>query len=185
MAVPVYGLSSGVQAIASGFANGYAIVNGGLQAWGSNAVGYLGNNSTTDSLVPVHVQRLSSGVQAVIACLGHDCALAGGQVWCWGQNSGGQLGTSGSQSLVPVLVQGLASGVQAIAGGESYTCALVGDGVWCWGQNDYLSLGYMDPAPPMGPDPTKIDGLPSGLQAIAASDVRTCALANGNVYCLG
>jgi alpha-tubulin suppressor-like RCC1 family protein len=37
----------------------------------------------------------------------------------------------------------------------------------------------------MGKDPTKIDGLPSGLQAIAASDVRTCVLANGSVYCWG
>jgi len=95
------------------------------------------------------------------------------------------LGTPDQQSLVPVRVQGLASGVQAIAAQQFYTCALVADSVWCWGRNSYDQVGYYAPAPPMGKDPMKIDGLPSGLQAIAAGDVRTCVLANGSVYCWG
>jgi alpha-tubulin suppressor-like RCC1 family protein len=185
IAVPVYGLSSGVQAIASSFADGYAIVNGGSQAWGRNG-GYLGNNSTADSLVPVHVQGLSSGVESVVACPTHTCALSGGQVWCWGDGKAGELGTSGNQGLVPVRVQGLASGVQAIACGQYYTCALVADSVWCWGHIHYVpsSPDYIN-APPAGPSPTKIDGLPSGMQSIAASDTVTCVIANGDVWCWG
>jgi len=182
IAVPVHGLSSGVQMIAGGGFATWAIVNGGLEAWGS---GYLGNNSLADSSIPVQVQGLSSGVQAVAAGLDHACALSGGQVWCWGVGNWGQLGTPDQQSLVPVRVQGLASGVQAIAAQGSYTCALVADSVWCWGHNSYDQVGYFAPAPPMGKDPTKIDGLPSGLQAIAAGDVRTCVLASGSVYCWG
>jgi len=186
IAVPVYGLSSGVRAIASSFGDGYAIVNGGVQAWGHNG-GYLGNNSTADSLVPVHVQGLSSDVGSVVACPTHTCALSGGQVWCWGNYEQGELGPSGKQSLVPVRVQGLASGVQAIAVGEHYSCALVADSVWCWGHIHYPSLYSLDyiNAPPAGPNPTRIDGLPSGMQSIAASDTVTCVIAKGDVWCWG
>jgi hypothetical protein len=88
IAVPVHGLSSGVQMVAGGGFATWAIVNGGLEAWGS---GYLGNNSLTDSSIPVRVQGLSSGVQAVAAGLDHACALSGGQVWCWGVGNWGPL----------------------------------------------------------------------------------------------
>jgi len=72
-AVSVQGFASEVQAIVGANNNSYALVNGGVQAWGDNSQGQLGSNSTTNSLVPVPVQGLSSGVQTVVAGWYHAC----------------------------------------------------------------------------------------------------------------
>ena len=57
----VYGLTGGVQAVAAGGSSACAIVNGGAKCWGRNTVGQLGNNSTTDSVVPVTVSGQTVG----------------------------------------------------------------------------------------------------------------------------
>jgi alpha-tubulin suppressor-like RCC1 family protein len=54
--VPVEGLSGGVQAIAVGFDFGCALVSSGVQCWGLNQVGELGNpDAGRNSTVPVQV----------------------------------------------------------------------------------------------------------------------------------
>jgi hypothetical protein len=76
--------------------------------WGRNNLGQLGNNSTSDSLVPVAVT--ASGVlsgKTILSTVSGDafsCALASdNQAYCWGQNNYSQLGDgSFTQSLVPV-----------------------------------------------------------------------------------
>jgi hypothetical protein len=42
--------------IAAGVSHTCAVVNGGVQCWGDDSSGQLGNNSTTGSNVPVQVQ---------------------------------------------------------------------------------------------------------------------------------
>ncbi len=54
--VQVEGLTSGVTAIDAGRNFTCALVDGGLQCWGDNSYGQLGNNSMIDSTVPVKVQ---------------------------------------------------------------------------------------------------------------------------------
>lgn len=54
----VYGLSSGVLAITAGDSHTCALTSAGVQCWGSNSYGELGNNSTTGSAIPVSVQGL-------------------------------------------------------------------------------------------------------------------------------
>jgi alpha-tubulin suppressor-like RCC1 family protein len=57
--VQVTGLTSGVQAIATGYSHACAVVNGrAVWCWGANDFFQLGNNSTANSLVPVLVPLL-------------------------------------------------------------------------------------------------------------------------------
>ncbi len=170
--------------IAVGDLHTCALINGGVQCWGYNVYGQLGNNSTTDSPIPVPVSGLTSGVQAVTAGGSHSCALVNGGVQCWGFNTFGQLGNnSGTNSHVPAPVSGLTSGVQDITAGGSHSCALVNGGVQCWGSNTHGQLGNNS-----GTDshvPVPVSGLASGVQAIAGGTFYTCALVNGGVQCWG
>jgi len=127
--------------------------DGTVAAWGDNSKGQLGNNSTTQSNVPVLVTQ--SGVLAgktvvsVAAGYQHSLALCSdGTVAAWGNNSSGQLGNSvtGGTSNVPVLVtqSGVLAGktVVSVAAGQYYIVALCSDGtVAAWGYNGYGQLG--------------------------------------------
>jgi alpha-tubulin suppressor-like RCC1 family protein len=108
-----------------------------------------------------------------------------GGVWCWGNNYDGRLGNNSTTiSPSPVAVTGLGSGVQTIAAGGTHTCALVNGGVWCWGANGSGQLGSNSLAS-KSTVPVQVAGLASGVQAITANQVQTCALANGGVWCWG
>jgi alpha-tubulin suppressor-like RCC1 family protein len=103
--VAVQGLGSGVQAIAAGGNHTCALSNGGIQCWGDNTTGDVGNNSTNEALVPVAVVTLTGGVQTIAAGGDHSCALSNGTVECWGGNARDDLGdNSTAESNVPVPV---------------------------------------------------------------------------------
>jgi alpha-tubulin suppressor-like RCC1 family protein len=192
--VQVDGITAGAQSVAAGFYHSCAVVNGGVQCWGGNQYGQLGNNSPppvsanpdfNSSLVPAQVYGVTSGVRAVAAGDNFACALVGTGVWCWGDNSGGALGNNslGNNSFVPVQVNGLSSGVTAIAAGAGHACAIVGTGVWCWGYGVSGQLGNNSTT--SSPVPVAVNGLGAGATAIAAGAAHTCALVNGNVRCWG
>lgn len=184
-AVPVaVTLSGNIEAIALGANHSCALVSGSVWCWGDNLFGMLGNNSTTDSYLPVQTVGLGSSVQAIAAGSLHTCALVNGGVLCWGSNTNGRIGdgTSTDRST-PVQVQGLASGVQAIAVGDSHTCALVNGGVWCWGWNGLGQLG--DNTTTDRPAPVAVQGLGSGVQAITAGYKHSCALTSAGAKCWG
>jgi alpha-tubulin suppressor-like RCC1 family protein len=65
---------------------------GGVECWGANGEGELGNGTHADSVVPVPVSGLSQVTEIVLGYQ-HACALvARGAVYCWGQDAMGQLG---------------------------------------------------------------------------------------------
>jgi len=71
-----------------------------------NFYGELGDNTTTDSHVPVAVSGLTSGVSAISACYYTTCAVVNGGVQCWGFNVNGGLGdNTTTDRAVPVQVQ--------------------------------------------------------------------------------
>lgn len=162
---------------------------GTIQCWGINSLGQLGNGGTGNSSVPVGVSSLSSGALGISSANMHSCAVTGaGGVLCWGSNSSGQLGngTIGGFSSLPVAVSGLSSGVIAVAVGEYHSCALTNSGaVLCWGDNENGGLGNGATAAAI-PTPVAVSGLSSGVIAIAAGSLYSCALtSSGAVRCWG
>ncbi len=183
--VPVLGLDAGVQAIAAGSVHACAIVNGGVECWGNNKYGQLGDDTTVNHWTPAPVAGLSSGVEAIAAGSNHTCALAAGQVLCWGDDGNGQLGSTlagSTKSLTPIAVPGITQ-AQAIAAGLFHTCALVNGGVRCWGFNADGELGIDNTVEQTSP--VIAFGLDAGAQAIAAGAFHTCALVDGAVLCWG
>ncbi len=179
--------SASAEAISAGTFHTCAIVNGGAKCWGDNFFGQLGdNNAGTDSAVPVDVQGLSSGVTAISVGAYHTCAVVNGGAKCWGSNTFGQLGDNhaGTDSDVPVDVQGLSSGVSAISSGDFHTCAVVNGGAKCWGINNNGELGDNHPEIFSGV-PVDVQGLSSGVSAISAGTLHTCAIVNGGAKCWG
>ncbi len=184
--VSVSGLSGVVGVAASrGGSHSLALLrNRTVKAWGSNSSGQLGDNSTTNSDVPVSVSGLT-GVVTVAAGANQSLALLrNGTVKAWGSNGSGQLGdhaTTGSD--VPVSVSGL-TGVTAVCAGTGFSVALLHNGtVKTWGSNSFGRLGNGSAVRSLLP--VTVTGL-TEVRAIACGTGHTLALLrNGTVKAWG
>ncbi len=161
-----------------------------LAAWGGNAHGELGNNSTMPSSAPEQVVGAAGigNLSSVVAAAGGQSftlALKGdGTVWAWGDNTYGELGNGTTTgSLVPVQVSSVA-GVVAIAAGAQHSLALKADGtVWAWGNNTSGQLGNGNTT--SSSVPVQVSSL-SGVVAIAAGTQHSLALkSDGTVWACG
>ena len=107
-ALPLEGASQVTQA-GSVWASHTCAVGPGLgpRCWGSNAVGQLGDGTTTTRLTPTPVTGLARA-SSMAAGAAHSCAITAGRVRCWGHNEHGQLGNlTTTDSTTAVDVQGL------------------------------------------------------------------------------
>lgn len=171
---------------------------GKAYCWGVNPVGQLGNNSTTNSSVPVAVS--TSGVlggktlTAISSGAAHGCALAdNGKVYCWGFNNYGQLGNgTTTNSSVPVAVDttGVLAGktITDVSAGGYHVCVLAGGAVYCWGYNVAGQLGNGTTTNSSVPVAVNSAGVLAGktITGIAAGYNHTCARdSDGKAYCWG
>ena len=187
------GVTVKATAIATGYYGSCAVLaSGQVQCWGGNLYGQLGNNTTTQSSIPVTVSGIDGATvkaTAIARGYGHACALlADKTVQCWGDNHYGQLGDgTNTQSSVPVPVTGITTAI-AISAGYRHTCALLADKtVQCWGDNHYGQLG--DGTKTQATTPVSvsgIDGTTVQATAIAAGYRHSCVLlADKTVQCWG
>ena len=105
--VAVAGLAGSIQQIATGKAFTCALLNsGGIECWGENMDGQLGDGSTIDRFSPAGVTSLSTGVTAIGLGDLHACAQTiSGFRYCWGDSFYGQLGNgSTTSSSLPIEV---------------------------------------------------------------------------------
>jgi alpha-tubulin suppressor-like RCC1 family protein len=156
-----------VVADAFGYGSQYCAVlrSGGVDCWGLNGDGQLGNGTTKQSDTPVAVLAvggtgLLTGAKQVQPEIYGFCArLSSGGTACWGLNENGQLGDNtltgpdscGADenpcSTTPVTVvttagTGALSQVSSIvAEGESMCALLTTSGVDCWGYGPNGQLG--------------------------------------------
>ncbi|MFM7678398.1 MAG: RCC1-like domain-containing protein, partial [Roseiflexaceae bacterium] len=164
---------------------------GTAYCWGYNNNGQLGNDTYTDSSVPVAVS-MPAGVTftAISAGQSHTCALTTtGTAYCWGLNIYGQLGKGDSNlgSKTPAAVT-MPAGVSftSLTVGDMHTCALNSAGTaYCWGTNQYGQLGNGTNTNQTVPVAITMP-VGESFAAIKASYHFTCALTNtGNAYCWG
>nr|WP_246525805.1 hypothetical protein [Geomobilimonas luticola] len=183
------GAGAGVIAVAAGSYHTLALKDdGSVWAWGSNANGQLGDNSTTQRLVPVQVYGLGPGAGVIAVAAGSNFSLAlksDGSVWAWGDNSLGQLGdNSNTQRIAPVQVanMGSNSGVIKVAAGSIHSLALKNDGsIWAWGYNGNGRLGDNSTTDRIVPVQSLITGVKTPLVYYSPSTVTNLKLNAGAV----
>jgi alpha-tubulin suppressor-like RCC1 family protein len=156
----------------------------------------LGNQTTTNSPVPVQVMKTVGGITSPLTGItavaaGGDFSLAldgNNLVWAWGNNAKGQLGvpSATTTSLTAVQVVGL-TGITKIAAGVAHGLALDSTNVlWGWGYNAFGQLGQ--PVNAVNPSfftAVKIT-LPLGtVTEISAGSAHSLALIDGSVYAWG
>ncbi len=171
--------------------------SGGVDCWGENRDGRLGDGSETASSIPVSVSGIDDATSVSIGD-GHACAIVmGGHIECWGENVRGELGNGiklprviGEEffNLTPVEVDGITDAT-AVAVGSTHTCALLSGGsVDCWGNNASGQMGIGDHEEGVNEEystPQKVTSVADAI-AITASGNYTCAvLSGGSIDCWG
>ena len=162
--------------------------DGTLAGWGYNAYGELGNNSTTDSVIPVPVNRTGALAGKIIAGISaggvHSLAVCSdGTVAAWGNNNYGQLGDNSTTNRTePVMISqtGALAGksVLAVSGGNNHSLALCADGSpAAWGYNFYGQLGNGNLVDSKTPVKPLVDMLLPGERFMTCTATNTSCVA--------
>jgi alpha-tubulin suppressor-like RCC1 family protein len=188
-----------ILAVSAGADHSLALCSDGtLVAWGDNGDGELGNNSTTDSNVPVQVNQTGglAGKTVIAVSAGSSFSVvlcADGTVAAWGRGASGQLGNNiTASSYVPSLVSTsgalLGKTVVRISAGFSHSLVLCSDGTLvAWGNNSEGQFGNNStagsPIPVIVPPFGALTG--KNLTDISAGNSYSLACADGQALAWG
>jgi len=182
--VGVYQMTTAMS-LASGSAHTCAVLTtGGVQCWGNNNLGALGNSDPANSTFPKTVAGITTAL-SISAGFEHTCVvLASGTVQCWGRGDEGQLGNgSTASSSSPVTVSGITTATW-VGLGNYHSCARLSNGeLRCWGRNVEGQLGN---ASNTGSSvPVTVSGI-SNASVVVGGGYHTCArLTTGGARCWG
>jgi alpha-tubulin suppressor-like RCC1 family protein len=184
-----------VTSIAAGSSHSLALCSDGtVAAWGGNASGQLGDNTTTNRPAPVAINALKGSsplygkaVTTITAGDIHSLALCSdGTLLAWGGNASGQLGDGTTNaSALPIFVN-TANGssalygktVAVIASGSSHNLALCTDGTLAaWGLNTNGQLG--DNTTAQRNSPVAVNAA-SGTSALFGKTITSIAAASAH-----
>ena len=200
--VSSFGSLSGktIVSIAAGDSHTLALdTSGQIHAFGNNAFGQLGNNTLTNSKIPINISSFGSlsgkTIIAIAAGAYHTFALdTSGQIHAFGYNNNGQLGNNtGTDSQIPINISsfGSLSGktIISIAAGTYHTLALDTSGqIHVFGKNGQGQLGYNTPTYSLIPINISSFGSLSGktIISIVAGGDHTLALdTSGQIHAFG
>jgi len=119
-------------------------MDGTLWAWGENGFGQLGDNTTTDRLVPTQEASGSTAWSSVSCGYRHTAAIkTDGTLWAWGSNWKGMLGDGTTdRKYVPTQEVTQSTNWNFVSTGGAHTIAIKTDGtLWAWGYNAKGQLG--------------------------------------------
>ena len=169
--------------LAAGASHSLALqANGTLYAWGTNALGQLGNGSPTPAASPTPAPVPGTYVQ-LAAGTGHSLALrASGALYAWGSNAAGQLG--GPVATTAPVATGTALPTRSTAMGSSFGLAVRADGtLWTWGDNGYGQLG--DGSTTSRTRPLQVGADNDWVQVAAGTSHSLALKANGTLWAWG
>ena len=188
--VNVLGLNAKViQIAAKGHTTCALLETGGVQCWGANDYGQLGNGTKTNSDKPVSVSGLTAHVIGIYAGGYHNCALLdNGIAKCWGANDYGQLGIGSLKqkfSTIPIAIAASAKHIDKLVAGQHDTCALLFDEtLQCWGEGTDGQIGN-NKKNKMNPSPLPVLNI-NDVTDLTSGDYHNCAVLNtGQEYCWG
>ena len=119
--------------------------DGTLWLWGTNSLGRLGNNTTTDRSSPVQTVTFGTNWKLVSGGIYHTSAIkTDGTLWSWGYNNYGTLGdnTNANNKSSPVQTVTFGTNWKLVSCGRYNTAAIKTDGtLWSWGRNTHGQLG--------------------------------------------
>jgi alpha-tubulin suppressor-like RCC1 family protein len=179
----VTALSGSVMAsIAAGDEHTLSVRNDGTAwAWGNNDNGQLGNNTTTNSLVPVQVSGLTTASEVAAGSLYSLALLSDGSVRAWGHNALGELGDGTTTNRpTPVQVINLASVAGIVAGYDHAVARLKNGTVWTWGDNSNGQLG--DNSTTGRTTPQQVSILSGAVAVVAGLDNTVALLKTGDAF---
>lgn len=177
------------------FSHSCAIVDHGVQCWGANGNGQLGDGFVTlRGPIPSRVAVLDRGVTAIAAGGAHTCAIRFGNVLCWGKNDRRQIASLRPAVFPePTQIGGLPEPVSHIAAGDEHACAIASGELYCWGRGTDGELGKVVSEPCGGyrasescsTTPVRVTGFAGSVTHVALGGHHSCAIADAKIYCWG